>query len=178
MTLRSFDGRAPALETGAWVDPAALVIGDVVLGPDASIWPMCVLRGDVNRIRVGARTNIQDGSVLHVNQPQPDRPAGDPLTIAEDVTVGHGVVLHGCTLEARCLIGMGSVVLDGAVVRSGTLLAAGSLVSPGKVLEGGLWAGRPARLVRALTAAELERIALSAQHYARLKDRYVAALAQ
>lgn len=173
MSVRSFDGHTPRLAPGAWVDESAVVIGDVDLGTDASVWPGVVIRADVNAVRIGARSNIQDASVLHVNQPTPDNPGGDPLHVGADVTVGHGVVLHGCTVEDGCLVGMGSVVLDRAVLRSGVMLAAGSLVTPGKVLEGGwLWAGRPARAVRELRPDERERLAHSAAHYAALKDRY------
>ena len=173
MGLRSFGGHTPLLGARAWVDEAAVVIGQVELDEDVSVWPCSVLRGDVNRIRIGARTNIQDGSILHVNQPTPDKPAGDPLSIGADVTVGHQVILHGCTIEDRCLVGMGSLVMDGAVLRSGVLLAAGSLVSPGKELHGGwLWAGRPAKPVRELRPEELEFFVHSAAHYAELKDAY------
>ena len=173
MNLRSFGGHTPQLGARAWVDPAALAIGQVELADDASVWPFSVPRGDVNRIRIGARTNVQDGSVLHVNQATPDKPAGDPLTVGADVTIGHKVILHGCTIEDRCLVGMGSLVMDGAVLRSGVLLAAGSLVSPGKELYGGwLWAGRPAKPVRELRPDELEFFVHSAAHYAELKDAY------
>lgn len=173
MSLRRFDGHTPILHPGAWVDDSAVVIGDVELGADASVWPGVVIRADVNRVRIGARTSIQDGSVLHVNQPTPDHPGGDPLHLGADVTVGHAVILHGCTVEDGCLVGMGSIVLDRAVLRAGVMLAAGSLVAPGKVLHGGwLWAGRPARPVRELRPEEHERIAQSAGHYAALKERY------
>jgi carbonic anhydrase/acetyltransferase-like protein (isoleucine patch superfamily) len=173
MSLRSFDGRAPRLGSGAWVDESAVVIGDVDLGADASVWPAVVIRADVNRVRIGALTNIQDGSVLHVNAPSPGRPDGDALTLGARVTVGHHAILHGCTVEDDCLIGMGALVLDGALIRSGVLLAAGALVAPGKVLDGGwLWAGQPARAVRELRPEERERIAQSAVHYAALKERH------
>ncbi len=173
MSIRTFDGQAPRLGARAYVDEQAAVIGNVELGDDVSVWPMCSIRGDVNHIRIGARTNIQDGSVIHVTHAHDGKPGGRAAAVGEDVTVGHKVVLHACTIENRCLIGMGSVVLDGAVLREGVLLGAGSLVTEEKILEGGyLYMGRPARRVRPLTAEESRWIAYSAQHYVRLKDRY------
>jgi len=136
MTIRSFKGSIPKLGTGAYVDDSAAVIGDVELGEDASIWPMCSIRGDVNLIRIGARSNIQDGSVIHVTHRHSGLPEGHATCIGSDVTVGHKVMLHGCTVEDLCLIGMGSIVLDGAIIRSKVLLGAGSLVPEGKDLEG------------------------------------------
>lgn len=173
MSCRAFGDARPQLGPGAWVDDTAVVIGRVNLGADSSVWPLCVLRGDVNSIRIGARTNIQDGSVLHVNQPTEAEPDGAPLQVGDDVTVGHKVILHGCTIEDGTLIGMGAVVLDRARVCSGALVAAGALVTPGKTLEGGwLWAGQPARAVRELNAGERAMIAHSAAHYVRLAARY------
>jgi len=173
VTLRPFDRHHPRLGPGAWVDPAALVIGDVDIGADSSLWPYTVARGDVNRIRIGARTNIQDHSVLHVTHDSRFHPGGHALVIGDEVTVGHRVILHGCTVGDRCLIGMGAVVMDGAVLEPQVLLGAGSLVPPGKVLEGGhLWLGSPARRVRALTGEEREAILYSAGHYVRLKNRH------
>jgi carbonic anhydrase/acetyltransferase-like protein (isoleucine patch superfamily) len=175
-TLRAYDGRRPALGERVYVDPAAVVIGRVVLGDDASVWPMAVLRGDVNTIAVGARSNVQDASVLHVTHDGPYSPGGLPLVVGDDVTVGHAVTLHACTVGDRCLIGMNSCVLDGAVIEDEVMLGAGSLVPPGKRLEsGGLYRGAPAVRTRALTEAELEMLRYSAAHYVRLKDRYLAA---
>jgi carbonic anhydrase/acetyltransferase-like protein (isoleucine patch superfamily) len=142
-TLRAYDGHRPALGERVYVDPAAVVIGRVVLGDDASVWPMAVLRGDVNTIAVGARSNIQDASVLHVTHDGPYSPGGLPLVVGDDVTVGHAVTLHACIVGDRCLIGMNSCVLDGAVIEDEVMLGAGSLVPPGKRLEsGGLYRGR------------------------------------
>lgn len=174
-SVRPFKGVTPRLGERVYVDPAAVVIGDVVIGDDSSLWPMAVARGDVNYIRIGARSNIQDGTVLHVTHAHGEVPGGHPLVIGDDVTVGHNVTLHGCTIGDRCLIGIGSTVLDGAVLEPGVLLAAGSLVPPGKVLEGGyLWLGSPVRRARPLSDAEMVRFEYSAQHYLRLKEHYLA----
>ena len=171
--IRDFGDLRPALHSTAWVDETALVAGDVHIGAHSSIWPMCVLRGDIHRIRIGVRTNIQDGSVLHVTHDSRFAPGGHALAVGDEVTVGHKVILHGCTIGDRCLIGMGSIVMDGAVIESGAMLAAGSLVSPGKRLEGGyLWRGSPARRVRPLSDEEREYLEYSAVQYARLKDRH------
>ncbi len=173
MTLRSYLGRTPTLGTGAYVDPTALVIGDVTLGAEASVWPMTVVRGDVNHIRIGARSNVQDGSVLHVSRPFPGQDAGWPLIVGEDVTIGHRVVIHGCTIGDRCLIGIGSIVLDGVVVEDEVMIGAGSVVAPGKRLAShGLYLGKPVRRVRDLTAGEIERFAVVARHYAELQQDY------
>lgn len=172
MTIRNFEDKQPRIDATAWVDPAAVVIGDVEIGVDSSIWPHCTVRGDVNRIRIGALTNIQDNSVLHVTHGAPEE-GGHDLHVGDEVTVGHRVILHGCRVEDRCLIGMGAIILDGAVVESETLIGAGSLVPPGKTLESGyLWLGSPVRRVRALTDEERAYFEYSAEHYARLKDRH------
>jgi carbonic anhydrase/acetyltransferase-like protein (isoleucine patch superfamily) len=180
MTNKDYDlhvtphhGVAPTLAPGAWVHPRATVIGEVSLGRDASVWPGAVIRGDVNTIAIGDATNIQDGSVLHVSHKTPAHPAGGPLAVGARVTVGHTVILHACTIEDECLIGMGSIVLDGAVIRKHVLLGAGSLVPEGKVLESGfLYLGRPAKQVRPLTADEIAYFAYSAAHYVDLARSY------
>ena len=155
------------------VPPAAMVGGQVTIGAESSVWPMCVLRGDINSIEVGERTNIQDGSVLHVTHDSEFAEGGLPLLVGSDVTVGHKVILHACTIEDLCLIGMGSVVLDGALVRSGAMIGAGSLVPPNKDLEGGyLYVGSPVKRVRELSEKERRFLKYSAEHYARLKDRH------
>jgi carbonic anhydrase/acetyltransferase-like protein (isoleucine patch superfamily) len=173
MPLRPYRGIRPTLGPGAWVDEAAVVIGDVELGADVSIWPMAVVRGDVNRVRIGARSNVQDGSVLHVTRPYPGHEAGWPLLVGEDVVIGHNVTVHGCTIGNRVLVGIGSIVLDGAEVEDEVMIGAGSVVTPGKRLaSGGLYLGNPARRARDLTAAEIARIPVMAQLYVELKRDY------
>nr|VFK31956.1 MAG: Carbonic anhydrase or acetyltransferase, isoleucine patch superfamily [Candidatus Kentron sp. MB]VFK32411.1 MAG: Carbonic anhydrase or acetyltransferase, isoleucine patch superfamily [Candidatus Kentron sp. MB]VFK76192.1 MAG: Carbonic anhydrase or acetyltransferase, isoleucine patch superfamily [Candidatus Kentron sp. MB] len=178
MTIRSFEDKNPRIDPTAYVDEKALVIGDVTIGRDASIWPMTVVRGDVNRITIGERTNIQDLSMIHVtHRGGAQFPDGFETSIANDVTVGHHCVIHGCHIEEFCLIGIGSVVLDGAWIGAHTIIGAGGLVPPGKVLEGGyLWVGQPVRRVRELTEAERENLRYSAEHYSKNKDRYMAAV--
>ena len=167
--IRTFDGKTPDIAPDAWVDPSAIVIGDVTLGPQSSIWPMTVVRGDIHRIKIGARTNIQDGSVLHVTHDSRFNPGGFPLNIGDDVTVGHKALLHGCEIGHHCLIGMGAIVMDGAVIEPYVILAAGSLVTPGKRLEGGhLWRGSPVRKARELTDQEREYFDYVAGNYAKL----------
>jgi len=171
--IRAYRNRLPLLGARVYVDPQACVIGDVTLGDDVSVWPMAVLRGDVNRITVGARSNVQDGSVLHVTHDGPYSPGGVELVVGEDVTIGHGVILHACRVGHRCLIGMGARVLDNAVIEDDVFLAAGSLVPPGKRLTSGwLYRGAPAQPARALDAGELEQLRYSAAHYVRVKDDY------
>jgi len=171
--IRDFEGHQPFLGQGAWVDPQALVLGQVQLGADVSIWPMAVVRGDVNSITIGDRSNIQDNSTLHVTHDGPYTPGGVPLVLGEDVTVGHGVTLHACTIGDRCLIGMGCLVLDQAVLEDEVFLAAGSLVPPGKRLASGwLYRGSPAQPVREISDTERESLRYSAQHYVRLKRRH------
>lgn len=174
MAVRTYKNIAPTIGARAYVDPSAVVIGRVIIGEDASIWPTAVLRGDVNEIRIGARTSIQDGSVLHVTHDSQYSPGGRALIVGDDVTVGHRVVLHACTIGNACLIGMGSVVLDNVIVEDLVVLGAGSLVSPGKRLESkGLYVGSPARRVRDLRGAEIEFFKYSAEHYVALKDEYL-----
>ena len=173
--LRPFRDRLPTLGARAYVDPAASVIGDVVLGDDVSIWPATVIRGDVNFIRIGARTNLQDGSVVHVSHDGPHAKLGGFATrIGEDVTIGHKAIIHACTIEDAALIGMGAIVLDGAVVKKHGFVGAGALIAPGKVVgEGEMWLGNPGRFARRLSDAEMEALYYSAQHYVRLKDEYL-----
>jgi carbonic anhydrase/acetyltransferase-like protein (isoleucine patch superfamily) len=172
--LRAYRGRVPKLGARAYVDPAASVIGDVELGDDVSIWPAAVLRGDVERIRVGARSNVQDGAILHVTHDGPYTPGGLPCIVGTDVTIGHGAVIHACTIEDCCLIGMHATVLDGAVVRRHAFVGAGALIAPGKVVgEGELWIGNPARCTRRLSDTEIDALRYSARHYVELKDDYL-----
>ena len=172
--IRTFQGVTPTVDEGVFVDDTALVIGDVTLGVDSSIWPMTVARGDVNKICIGKRSNIQDSSVIHVTHPHSDMPEGHAVVVGDNVTVGHKVILHGCTVGDHCLVGMSSTIMDGAVLEPFVLLGAGSLVSPGKVLEGGyLWLGSPVRKVRPLSDEERKWIEYSAQHYVDLKNLHL-----
>lgn len=173
--IRSFQGITPKLAPGVYVDESAQVIGDVTLGEDASVWPLTVVRGDVNKITIGARSNVQDNCCLHVTHDGPYTPGGVELIIGEEVTIGHAVTLHACTIGNRCLIGMGAIVLDRAVLEDECFIAAGAIVSPGKRLKGGwLYRGTPALPVRELTEAERENLRYSAAHYVRLKNKYLA----
>jgi len=173
MATRSLGGSIPNIALSAYIDASAQVIGDVSIGDDSSVWPQAVIRGDIQRIRIGQRSNIQDGSILHVTHDSDYAPGGFAVDIGDDVTVGHGVILHGCGIGDRCLVGMGSLVMDGAVLENDVMLAAGSLVTPGKVLTSGyLWVGRPARQSRELTSQERDYLAYAAQHYVSLKNRY------
>ena len=177
MAIRPFLDHTPTLGARVYVDPAASVIGRVVLGDDASIWPGCVVRGDVNSIEIGARTNVQDGTVIHVSHDGPHAKLGGFATvIGADVTIGHKAIVHACRIADACLIGMGAIVLDGAVVEQHGFVGAGALVTPGKVVgRGEMWLGNPARKARMLSDAEIEALFYSAQHYVRLKDEYLRA---
>jgi carbonic anhydrase/acetyltransferase-like protein (isoleucine patch superfamily) len=166
----------PTLGQRVMVDPSAVVIGKVELGDDVSVWPMAVIRGDVQSIRIGARTSIQDGCVLHVTSPNPAYPEGLPLIVGNDVTVGHAVTLHACTVSDFCLVGMGSVVLDDVHVEELVMIGAGSVVTPrSRLTTRGLYVGNPARRVRELKDSEVEAIKRSAPHYVKLKNNYLAA---
>lgn len=172
-SITSYRGISPALGAETFIHPSAQLLGDVVIGEKASIWCGAVIRGDVNFIRIGRESNIQDLSTLHVSHRRPDSPDGAPLLIGERVTVGHNVILHGCEIGDECLIGMGSIVMDGAVLEARVLLGAGSLVPEGKYLEGGyLYLGRPAKRMRPLTDEELAHFAYSAAHYVDLAQHY------
>lgn len=172
--IREFQGMAPRIAGDVWVDPTAVVIGDVEIGPGSSIWPLVVVRGDIHHIKIGSNTNIQDGSVVHVTHDSRFNPGGFPTILGDNITVGHKVMLHGCTIGDGCLIGMGSVVMDGAVIEPGVILGAGSLVPGGKVLESGyLWVGSPVRRARELNEKEREFLEYSPQNYARLAQSYL-----
>jgi len=169
-----FMKRCPRLGARVFIHDSATVSGSVDLGDDVSVWPMSVIRGDVNHVSVGARSNVQDGCILHVTHEGPWQPEGRALVIGEDVTLGHGAILHACTIGDRCLVGMGAIVMDGAVLEPDSMVAGGAVVTPGKVVPSGtLWRGNPARQARELTAAEIENQAYSAEHYVRLKDLYL-----
>lgn len=172
--IRPWRGILPALGERVYVDPAAAVIGQVTLGDDSSVWPMAVIRGDVNVITVGARTSVQDGSVLHVTHDGPYNPGGYALVVGDDVTIGHRAVLHGCTVGHRCLIGMGAIVMDGVVVEDEVIIAGGALVTPGtRCQTRSLYLGSPARRARALQDAEVEMLSYSAAWYVKVKDQYL-----
>ena len=171
--IRPFDGIEPTIPASAFVDDSAVVIGDVVLGEDTSVWPTAVIRGDVNRIRIGARPSIQDGSVVHATHDGPYTPGGASTTVGDDVTVGHKVILHACTIHDRVLVGMGAIVMDKAVVEADVIIGAGSLVPPGKVLESGyLYVGSPVKQIRPLTEKEKEQLLYSAGYYVKLARRH------
>lgn len=173
-SIRAFKGLMPTLKAGVYVDAAAVVIGDVVLEEDVSIWPLVVIRGDVNRVRIGARSNVQDGSVIHESRPSANIPEGYSTIIGEDVTIGHKVMLHGCRIGNEVLVGMGAIVLDGAVIEDRVVVGAGALVTPGKRLESGyLYTGSPARQARPLKQSELERFLRTTGDYVELKNQYL-----
>ncbi|EHD19925.1 MULTISPECIES: gamma carbonic anhydrase family protein [Brenneria] len=172
--VRGYKGSFPVIGENVMIDPSSVVIGKVTLGDDVGIWPLVAIRGDVNYIDIGARSNIQDGSVLHITHSSEKNPAGNPLIIGEDVTVGHKAMLHGCTIGNRVLVGMGSILLDGAVVEDDVMIGAGSLVAPGKRLESGyLYLGSPAKKIRPLTPEEIEGLIYSADNYVRWKNEYL-----
>ncbi|MCP9269898.1 gamma carbonic anhydrase family protein [Xenorhabdus sp. XENO-1] len=173
--LRQYLNLCPQVGQRVMLDSSSIVIGDVRLANDVSIWPLVVIRGDVNYVSIGARTNIQDGSVLHVTHKSSDNPGGFPLIIGEEVTVGHKVILHGCRIGNRVLVGMGSILLDGAIIEDDVVIGAGTLVPPGKKLESGyLYIGSPAKQVRKLKPNELEGLLYSANNYTYWKDNYLA----
>lgn len=175
MAIRSYQNSTPKLGERVFVDESAVVIGDVEIGADSSVWPLTVIRGDMHRIRIGARTSVQDGCVLHITHAGPFNPDGFPLLIGDDVTIAHKVMLHGCTVGNRILIGMGSIVMDGAVVEDDVIIGAGSLVPPGKKLESGfLYVGSPVKQIRALSDKERAFFTYSAANYVKLKDLHLA----
>lgn len=174
MPLSAYLNTFPVIGERVFLHASAQVIGDVQIGHDSSVWCNTVLRGDVNRIVIGQGSNIQDLTMGHVSHKSPEKPEGSPLLIGDYVTVGHSVILHGCSIGNECLIGMGSIVMDDAVIPDHVMIGAGSLISPGKVLESGmLYMGRPAKLVRALTAEEIAYLRYSAEHYMRVKNNYL-----
>ncbi|RLA22797.1 MAG: gamma carbonic anhydrase family protein [Gammaproteobacteria bacterium] len=174
MTVEKFENLTPQIEAGGYVAKSAVVIGNVSLGKDASVWPAAVIRGDIHRIEIGAGTNIQDGSVLHVTHDSRFNEGGFPLIIGKGVTVGHSVTLHGCTIGNHCLIGIGSIVLDGAILEDKVMIGAGSLVPPGKRLESGhLYVGSPVKKIRPLKEKEFEFLGYSEENYVKLKNRFL-----
>ncbi|AXV63847.1 gamma carbonic anhydrase family protein [Pseudoalteromonas lipolytica] len=175
MTIRSYKGITPTFDNSVYIDESSVLVGDITLGKDSSVWPLVAARGDVNYIRIGERTNIQDGSVLHLTRASKSNPDGYPLIIGDDVTVGHKVMLHGCQLGNRILVGMGAIVMDNAIVEDDVIIGGGSLVPPNKRLESGyLYVGSPVKQARPLTEQERAFLTLSADNYVQLKDEYIA----
>lgn len=175
MAVRGFNGMAPQLGERVYIDPAATVIGDVTLGDDCSVWPGAVIRGDMHRIRIGNRSNVQDNAVLHITHASDFNPGGWPLTIGEDVVIGHGAILHGCTLGNRILVGNGSIVNDSVIVEDEVIIGAGCVVPPGKRLASGyVYVGNPCTQGRPLKDSERAFFTYSPANYVKLKDQYLA----
>lgn len=173
-SIRSYKGIYPQIGARVYIDSSSVLVGDIQIGDDSSIWPLVAARGDVNHIRIGERSNIQDGSVLHVTHKNAANPDGYPLLIGNDVTVGHKVMLHGCTIKDRVLVGMGAIVLDGVIIEEEVMIGAGSLVPPGKVLESGyLYVGSPVKQARPLTDKERAFLQKSADNYVQNKNDYL-----
>jgi len=172
--IRPYRGITPTIGTNIYIDDSAVLVGDITLADDVSIWPLVAARGDVNTVSIGARTNIQDGSVLHVTRKSANNPEGNPLIIGEDVTVGHKCMLHGCQLGDRILVGMGAIIMDGVIVENDVFIGAGSLVPPNKTLVSGyLYVGNPVKQARPLKESEANFLKQSAVNYVELKDEYL-----
>lgn len=179
MSIRAFNRVNPTIANTAYIDESAVLVGDIVIDQDSSIWPLVAARGDVNYITIGQRTNIQDGTILHVTRQSPTNPDGYPLIIGDDVTIGHKAMLHGCYVGNRVLVGMGAIILDGAIVADDVMVGAGTLVPPGKKLESGhLYIGSPAKKARPLTDAETKFLKQSADNYVALKNDYIKQMAR
>lgn len=175
MAIRSYKGVTPSFNSSVYVDESSVLVGDIQLGDNSSVWPLVAARGDVNYIRIGERSNIQDGSVLHLSRATKSNLDGYPLIIGDDVTVGHKVMLHGCVLGNRILVGMGAIVMDNVTVEDDVIIGGGSLVPPNKRLESGyLYVGSPVKQARPLTEQELAFLKISADNYVQLKDEYLA----
>ena len=173
--FRSYHNISPLLGNAVYVDETAVLVGDISLGNDTSVWPLVAARGDVNKITIGARTNIQDGTVLHVTRKSTANPNGNPLVIGDDVTVGHKCMLHGCSLGDRILVGMGAIIMDGATIESDVFIGAGRLVPPNKTLKSGyLYVGNPVKQARVLKESEAAFLKQSAINYVELKNEYLA----
>ncbi|WP_163936364.1 gamma carbonic anhydrase family protein [Paraferrimonas sp. SM1919] len=173
-SIRAYQGNKPNIAPEVYVDPQACVIGNVTLNKDSSVWPMAVIRGDVNEVIIGERTSVQDGCVLHVTHRSDFNSDGFALTIGNDVTIGHKACLHGCTLESEILVGMGAIILDGAYIESQVVIGAGSVVPPGKRLQSGfLYLGNPIRQVRCLNEQELSFFKYAAAKYVKTKNDYL-----
>ncbi|MFT4766446.1 MAG: carbonic anhydrase/acetyltransferase-like protein (isoleucine patch superfamily) [Oleispira sp.] len=174
-SVRSYQGMTPKLGDKVFVDRSAVVIGDVEIGDDSSVWPLTVIRGDMHHVRIGQRTSVQDGSVLHITHASDFNPGGYPLIIGDDVTIGHQAMLHGCTIGNQVLIGMKAMVMDGVVIEDKVIVAAGALIPPGKTLESGyMYVGSPAKKARPLTEKEQRFFPYTAANYVKLKDKHLA----
>ena len=172
--IRPYLNSTPQLSNNCYIDEMSVVIGDVILAENVSVWPFAVIRGDVNHIQIGKNSNVQDHAMLHVSHKKADKPNGSPLIIGEDVTIGHHVTLHGCTIGNRVLIGINSIVLDDVIIPDDVMIGAGTLIPPGKVLESGyLYVGSPAKKVRPLTEKELAFLPYSAQNYVKVSGHYL-----
>lgn len=179
ITIATINGKAPRIHSSAFIAPGCRIVGDVEIGPDASIWYNCVIRADVNRIVIGARSNIQDGTVIHCDSPKPKRPEGFPTIIGDDVLIGHMAMVHGCVLEDRAFVGLGSIVMDGTRIESDGMLAAGAMLTPGKVIQSRqLWVGRPAVYTRDLTEQALADMQAGVQGYVINARNHAASLAE
>ena len=176
--IKAYKGKLPTIGKDVFIDDSAVLYGDITLDDDVSIWPLVAARGDVNSISIGKRTNIQDGTVLHVTRKSPSNPDGNPLVIGQDVTVGHNAMLHGCSIGDRILVGMSAIVMDGAEVGDDCIIGAGTLVPPNKKLESGyLYVGNPMKQARPLKDSELAFLKVSAENYVKLKNEYLEHLA-
>lgn len=179
VTIAAIHGKAPRIHDSAFIAPGCRIIGDVEIGPDASIWYNCVIRADVNRIVIGARTNVQDGTVIHCESPSPRRPEGYPTMIGDDVLIGHMAMVHGCVLEDRAFVGLGAIVMDGCRIGSDAMLGAGAMLTGGKVIEPRqLWVGRPAAYVRDLPDIAIAEMQKGVTHYVDNARDHAAALAK
>ena len=175
MNIRSYKNITPTIAQSCFIDPSSILVGDIVIGENSSIWPLVAARGDVNSMRIGSNSNIQDGTVLHVTRKSTGNPRGYPLIIGDYVTVGHKCMLHGCTLGNRILVGMGAIVMDGAIVEDDVIIGAGSLIPPNKTLKSGyLYVGSPAKQARKLTLKERDFLSKTAENYVILKNEYLA----
>jgi len=174
MTIRAFHEYTPVLAKGVFIDPSAVIIGNVCLGQDCSVWPQAVIRGDMHSISIGERSNIQDGAILHITHAGPYNPEGWPLVIGDDVTVGHRALLHGCALGNRILIGNGAIVMDGTVIEDEVIVGANSLVPAGKRLDSGyLYMGSPCKKTRPLSEKEKAFFIYSSANYVKLKNQHL-----
>jgi gamma-carbonic anhydrase len=177
VSIITLNGKTPQIDDSAFIAPGCRIIGDVTIGPESSIWYNCVVRAEVNRIVIGARSNIQDGSIVHCDGPMPGVEDGFPTIIGDDVLVGHNVMLHGCILEDRAFVGLSATVMNGAVIEGDAMLAAGAMLTQGKRIEARqLWAGAPARFVRDLDEAAVMGMRIGVAHYVENAKAHAAAL--